>query len=472
MNRIESIYNIRILRDSVYFKIFFLLWALVHNFSFGQRYTGYLSPIVLLWGGLLLIRNVFIYKVRIPNILKYLIYMFLASYFVTIIINRNLNLVGNTKTLIWASIMTLVLFISEYSDRDKKIYKDINLIAKVLVVVIFIISVVAVGMFCLDVSYFTERVDGKLIPQGYYAARLWGIYVDPNQASSVALIALILSLILIVQKKVFNKIFLIISIITQYIFIILTGSRGGEIALIFVLIGLGYLLFDYILRNSLRNNSLRTILSLIIGMIIAVGIIASFNGTRKVLSYIPKATIETQKYINETTGIESGEHLGNVTVVRPDTQTSNGRLTLWRDGFRLSKFSPIFGFGDRNIPIKASELTPGSSLEEQYVHNGFIHMLLSGGLVATIIMLIFIGIIAIKAIMVFFGGNRYNKDYYVFSIISLLVLSLLIAAMFLTEIFYQNSFIATSFWIFLGYIAILSNNFKQYNDNLSWRKYE
>lgn len=463
MNKIKDIYNIGILRDSVYFKIFFLLWALVHNFSFGQRYTGYLSPIVLLWGGILLIRNIFNYKARISKILMYLIYAFLASYVITIIFNRNLNLVGNTKTLIWASIMTLVLFITEYSDKDKKVYRDINIISKVLVVIIFIISISAIVMFCLDISYFTERVDGKLIPQGYYAARLWGIYVDPNQASSVALIALILSVVLIVQRKVFNKIFLTISIIIQYIFIILTGSRGGEIALIFVLIGLGYLLFDYILRNSFRNDAIRAIISLIIGIIITAGIVISFDGSRKLLSYIPKATVKTQQYIHQTTGIQSGEHLGNVTVERPDATSSNGRLTLWKDGLRLSKFSPIFGFGDRNIPLKAAELTPGSSLEKQYVHNGFIHMLLSGGLMATIIMMIFIGIIAIKAIVIFFGKNRYKQNYYIFSIISLLIVSLLIASMFLTEIFYQNSFIATTYWVFLGYISILSNSLKQYN---------
>lgn len=463
MNKIKDIYNIGILRDSVYFKIFFLLWALVHNFSFGQRYTGYLSPIVLLWGGILLIRNIFNDKARISKILMYLIYAFLASYVITIIFNRNLNLVGNTKTLIWASIMTLVLFMTEYSDKDKKVYRDINIISKVLVVIIFIISISAIVMFCLDISYFTERVDGKLIPQGYYAARLWGIYVDPNQASSVALIALILSVVLIVQRKVFNKIFLTISIIIQYIFIILTGSRGGEIALIFVLIGLGYLLFDYILRNSFRNDAIRAIISLIIGIIITAGIVISFDGSRKLLSYIPKATVKTQQYIHQTTGIQSGEHLGNVTVERPDATSSNGRLTLWKDGLRLSKFSPIFGFGDRNIPLKAAELTPGSSLEKQYVHNGFIHMLLSGGLMATIIMMIFIGIIAIKAIVIFFGKNRYKQNYYIFSIISLLIVSLLIASMFLTEIFYQNSFIATTYWVFLGYISILSNSLKQYN---------
>lgn len=456
MNKISRIYNIGILRDSVYFKIFFLLWALVHNFSFGQRYTGYLSPIVLLWGGLLLIRNFFIDKAKVSKILMYLIYAFLAAYVITIIINRDVNLIGNTKTLIWTAIMTLVLFASEYSADNKKIYRDINIISKVIVTIVFIISVLSILMFALDISYFTQRIDGRMIPQGYYAARLWGIYVDPNQASSIATIALILSLVLLVQRKDFNKIFLYISIITQYIFIILTGSRGGEIALILVLIGLVYLLFNYILTNALRNNIIRKGIALLIGVIITFGIISSFDVTRKTLSYIPRATVKTQEYINQTTGIQSGEHSGNVTVERPDAATSNGRITLWKDGFRLSKLSPIFGFGDRNINIKAAELTPGSSLESQYVHNGFIHMLLGGGIVAVIIMVIFIFIIALNAIKIFFRNKTGSTKYYIYSIICLAVLALLISAVFLTEIFYQNSFIATAFWILIGNIAALT----------------
>lgn len=456
MNRINSVFKVGILRDSVYFKIFFLLWALVHNFTVGQRYTGYLSPIVLLWGMLLLIRNLFIERAKVPKGLMYLIYAFLASYVVTIIINAKLNLIGNTKTLIWAMLMTLVLFITEYSKDNQKVYRDVNIISKLLVIVLFIVSFISILMFCLDICFWIPKAGGKLVPQGYYAARLWGIFVDPNQGCAIATVALLLSLILLIQRKTLNKIFLIISIFVQYIFIILTGSRGGEIALIFVLIGLGYLLFDYILRNNIKGNLIRGCISVLVGIIISVLVIISFDDTRKILSYVPKATVTTQQYISSTTGIESGEHNGNVTVVRPDAKTSNGRIRLWTDGFRLTKFAPVFGFGDRNIAIKAAELTPGSSLETQVVHNGFIHMLLSGGLVATIIMLIFIGIIAVKALKIFFGAKNRNKDYYIYSILCLIVLCLLITTVFLTELFYQNSFVATAFWIFIGHICVLN----------------
>ncbi|MBM6839531.1 O-antigen ligase family protein, partial [Clostridium saudiense] len=75
---------------------------------------------------------------------------------------------------------------------------------------------------------------------------------------------------------------------------------------------------------------------------------------------------------------ETDNENSTIDIERNDLSSSNGRIVLWKDGLRLSKYSPVFGFGDRNIPVKASELTPGSSLAKKTVHNGFIHMLLSG----------------------------------------------------------------------------------------------
>ena len=200
------------------------------------------------------------------------------------------------------------------------------------------------------------------------------------------------------------------------------------------------------------------------GLIISVTIVFSFENSRKLLANIPRLTISTQEFISNTTGTDVGFHSGNITVERPDVgggiDSSNGRLTLWRDGFRLIKYSPIFGFGDRNIVSKAAEFTPGSSLEKQFVHNGFIHMLLSGGIVAVSIMMTLLVLIMINIVKIVFGNKRYNRGYYIYSIMSLLIGSLLITAVFLTEIFYQNSFMATVFWIYMGFVVALANDKK------------
>ena len=464
---INNIYKSKLLNDSVYYKIVFMIWALVHTLSFGPRITGYLSPIILLWGVLILFRNLVLKKNILRKSYLYIIFAFLTSYVITIIINKSLNIIGNTKTLIWAAIMLLVIFINEKSENNKKLYNDIIKVSSVIVITTFIISLISVLMFCLDISYWINRIDGALIPQGYYAARLWGIYVDPNQASSIGIVSFISSILILRSKnysKNYIKIFNIINIIIQYIFIILTGSRGGEIAFIFILIGLVYLLTDYLLKNKIKSIGTRTIIGLLCGCVISITIIISFESTRRLLANIPRLTISTQEYISNTTGNEIGTNSGHITVDRPDVggglDSSNGRLTLWRDGFRLIKYSPIFGFGDRNIVFKASQFTPGSSLEKQFVHNGFIHMLLSGGIVAVVIMITLLILIMINIIKVVFGKNRYNKEYYLYSVMSLLVGSLLITAVFLTEIFYQNSFMATVFWIYIGFIVKLGESKK------------
>ena len=465
MNMIKNIYKFRLLSDSFYFKVVFMIWALIHSFSFGSYVTGYISPIMILWGALLLFRNFVLEKKSVKKSYVYIMLAFLASYVVTIIYNRQLNLVGNTKTLIWSAIMLFVIFLNEVKSDNKKLYKDIEKISFILAILIFIISLISIGMFCFDVSYWINRSDGTAIPQGFYAARLWGFYVDPNQACTTGIISLVASVILLVNKKKYKigvTIFNIVNIVIQYIFIILTGSRGGEISLVFVLIGFIYLLVDYLLKDKVRGDLGRKVISMVLGFIIAISLVFTFDGTRSLLANIPRLTVRTQQIISDTTGVEIGKNEGNITVERPDiggdADLSNGRLTLWTDGFRLIKYSPIFGFGDRNIFIKAGELTPGSSLETQYVHNGFIHMLLSGGIVAVAIMMLLLILIMIDIIKVVFGISKYNTKYYIYSIMSLMVGALLITAMFLTEIFYQNSFIATIFWIYLGFIVAIDKN--------------
>ena len=96
---INNIYKSKLLNDSVYYKIVFMIWALVHTLSFGPRITGYLSPIILLWGVLILFRNLVLKKNILRKSYLYIIFAFLTSYVITIIINKSLNIIGNTKTL-------------------------------------------------------------------------------------------------------------------------------------------------------------------------------------------------------------------------------------------------------------------------------------------------------------------------------------------------------------------------------------
>ena len=451
MNLVNKVFDIRVLKDSIYFKVVFCIWTLIHLFAFAQPYTGYLSLIMIAWGCLLVVKNLLIDKSEIPKLLKYLMFAFIIAYCVTIVINMDNNLVGNIKTLIWTIIMMFALFANEPWKSKEDIKNDFVKISKVLTISTFITSIISIGMFCFNYNYWIDRVDGATIPQGYYAARLWGFFIDPNQAAVVGLISIVLSINIIINKERMIK-FSYFNIVIQYIFMLLTASRGGEIAFVIISVAILYMLLNKYFKAKIKVGVVKGVTSMIMACVISVGIVFTFNATRDVLALVPEGILKIQNYV----GVDSET---DVTVKRPDVggdDTSNGRLTLWKDGFKLSKFSPIFGFGDRNIALKAAELTPGSSLEKQFVHNGFIHMLLGGGIVAVIIMLIFILIIIIKSIKLFFNDKIEDKYKKYCDILLILMGVLIITTMFLTEIFYQNSFAATMFWIGLGYIVVLT----------------
>lgn len=452
MNAVEKFFKIKLLDDSVYFKITFILWALVHSLSLGQYITSYASPIIILWGGLLVLKKLLFEGRNFPKKYFILIFAFLFSYIITIIININMNFMGNTKTLIWCAIMMIALFINDFNRSKEEILNDISRVGRAVVIGSLIISGISLLLFFFNVTFWVNRVDGTRIPQGYYAARLWGIYVDPNQSCNVAIISMALSGVLLITKKALNKIILIVNIIVQYELIVLSGSRGGEIGLILFLTCIFYLIIEKRMEFKFNNKVLRRGLSIILGLILTIGLISTFRINRKYISYIPKTI-----YNVESSGSKENNSV-NITVERPDTETSNGRVELWTDALKLSKQIPIFGVGDRNIMLVAQEKIPGASITHQYVHNGYLHMLLAGGIVGLIIMMILIIEIAVSILRKVFTKKKANSEYFIYGIISAMIGSMLVTTFFLTEVFYQNSFTAAILWIFMGYIIYFNKN--------------
>lgn len=59
MNVINRVLNLKNFKDSIYYKLVFILWTLLHSLTFGQYITGYFSLPIILWGGVLVLKNIF-----------------------------------------------------------------------------------------------------------------------------------------------------------------------------------------------------------------------------------------------------------------------------------------------------------------------------------------------------------------------------------------------------------------------------
>lgn len=459
MNIIKNMFKMKILDDDVYFKVVFLLWSLVHYLGLGQYVTSYLSPLILLWGGLLVIKVIFFDKISFSKKYTYLIGLFLLSYIVTIFINRDLNFIGNIKTLIWQIIIMISLFINDLNKDKEQVLKDIFRISRAIVIASLIISSICLIQFFFNINFWINRVDGARIPQGYYAARLWGIYVDPNQSCNVAVISLALSGVLLLSKNMLSKFILILNIVVEYLLIVLSGSRGGNIGFLVIIMGVLYLVIEKLFRANVKAITFRTIISLSLSFVLGLALLGTQGITRKTVALIPEMSYKGfDKGSDEFIDGKNPSSNTHITVERPDTETSNGRIQLWKDGLKLSKSFPIFGVGDRNIMIVADKVMPGSSITKQYVHNGYIHALLSGGLSGLLLIIILIMHLGITCIKNILNKDQYNSEYYIYSLMSIMIASILLTSIFLTEIFYQNSFTAAIFWIFAGYLVYFNKN--------------
>ena len=463
MEIISRVFDFKLLKDSLYFKITFMLWALAHSTSFGQRYTGYFSLIFILWGALLVVRNVFITKIDYKKFYVIIPSLFILGYLITIFLNRDSNVVSNFKSLIWVIIIFFVLLLGDKDKSINDVIEDVKRISSFIVVPTFAISGYSLLMFFFNIKYWTVKAGGIRVPQGYFAARLWGIFADPNEACNIALIALMCSIVLIYLYKGKKKgivIFNIVNIVVQYIYIVMSGSRGGAVGLIFLLIGSLFIGFQYIFKRRIKIKLVRIITSLLISVVITTTAISLFDETRQFVADIPKMIFSFN--INEDPVDEEpkNEEVIDITTVRPDDEGSNGRIELWISGLKLSTESPIFGHGDRNINVRAKVSMPDSRLAWQHVHNGYLHLLLSGGLVAFMLMFIFIGATAWKSLIIILNKDDYSSKYVIISLLSILCGSLLFTTLFLSEIFYQNSFTTLVFWTMLGYVITIQENNK------------
>ena len=53
-----SIFQFKIFKDSIHYKIVFLIWALIDTLTVGQKITKYFSTVLIIWGVILIIQNI------------------------------------------------------------------------------------------------------------------------------------------------------------------------------------------------------------------------------------------------------------------------------------------------------------------------------------------------------------------------------------------------------------------------------
>lgn len=419
-----------------------------------QTVNSIVFGITAIFGASIIIVDLFGDKILFKQKNMIFLYVFLAVCTLSSILNVKYGIFGNIRNLVWLAISFFLLYPVDFKRSKNDVISEITLVSNVLIIIWFFAVVISFIMFLLQISYYVDVEPNAFARQGFIEERLFGIFEDPNFAAVTSIILFILSVFnFVLCRKKLLKVFYIICMLMDFIYVVLSGSRTAAVVSAAVLFIVTYLF----LRNKkeivdkIKYKVLKEILTVFIGIIVSFTLVLSINVSEKVLSYTP--SLVSGLYSNSSS---EQAHLKMVNTQREDVNNtadiSNCRFKIWMAAIELFKSKPILGTSPRNMRTYAKAEFPGNfiALRSYAVHNAYIDVLVSTGIIGAIVMLFFFVkyIIDIcKYIFCSFSKKNYNLVVMCIAIVAAVACS----AVFLSEIFFVSTIGVLSFWLFMGY---------------------
>jgi hypothetical protein len=156
--------------------------------------------------------------------------------------------------------------------------------------------------------------------------------------------------------------------------------------------------------------------------------------------------------------VDSNKTTTNKSEITFDHENKNidsGRFKLWKESVNLFKLSPIIGISNGNIIFYSEEYADGAlnyTYHNSDLHNGFLTLLVSTGIIGFVLFGIFGFRFAKHAAQhLFLQKKTFRNDIYpcLFSFLS----AYLFYALFEKALLYDISFMVLFFWLMMGYTS-------------------
>lgn len=435
MARIESvvnrIINVNIFRILMVLTLFIMLVPTIH-----YNYAEYIKY-VLAYGILCVILSLFSKKwfVVFQRKENLLLALFCFSYLITIFLNRNNCFSDNIKQLVYMCVFfTLFVFFVPTEERDS-VLKNMKQLSIMLLGLSFVFSVIAIVLFLIGYSSTVSIVEGQsyglsintTYSVGFVDGRLHGL-LNPNATAMISLISICVSLFLLNyisdyvedKKNSVVRIGLYFNILIQIVCLLLTKSRGE----IFGLIAISFLaVLIYFVKG---NRGKKCYVSKYILLVILV------------ITILATATLSRLR----------------------GSDISTGRLLIWKMGYEIFKWSPWIGMTREGMvrpvydAIYAYSLTYNDGVIQSGLHNIYLTILVSSGIIGFILIASAILFVLYKSVFVLIKEDQIDYPLF-FSL--LFVVLFLIVELVESRILYQVNLFNVVFWIYFGYLSYFSN---------------
>ncbi|MFS9074882.1 LicD family protein [Streptococcus timonensis] len=410
-----------------------------------------------LMGVLLGLYNFFVKKAYLfVRKIEYLI-LFFAMNIITSLLVIKYGFSTNIKNLVVFFIYFFAIYPIFQTFTKEKSRLLFNLFFSVITVANTVGVFISLVQFFMLIGYRVFDYKGLLIRQGFVESRLFGILASPNYLSIISLIVIIYLWMRLSALNKIVKTLAISSIILNFAYIVLSGSRTTYICL--VVAAFLYSLVKFEFRDKIKS---------FVAVLLTVGLVfLSYNGVKYSSDlYLRAHSAEIQR------NKEKGEN-NNLTLERTDTSEeniSNNRFAIWQSTASFIPKRPLFGYSAGNwYELGKTYDASAYIIKEHYLtHNGYLELLFYNGLLGFLPFAAFM-ISFIWASIKKFLKDKKNKildDELVSGLLMTVVI--LISNLFLSSTLYGISLLGCILFIISGYyFSVISkkrDGYRQLNE--------
>ncbi|MEG2597302.1 MAG: O-antigen ligase family protein, partial [Oscillospiraceae bacterium] len=453
--------------DHHLFRMVLLVMVALRTCSFLNPVIGPFVKFTLIWSACILIKDLFTERLLVVNRYRGILYLFLISYAITAVLNRQENFSRNLAMLCYMITNMMVLYSYDSKNAPGQIKKELLQFNHVFLIVSFAGQLISLVTFVMNLK-FSYTIGETIYYYGVYNGRLWGFFSNPNAASFFAVLSVMLTTAcLAIMKGNLPKRwkrFYMVDAVVQMIVLFLCNSRSSMLTLSFYLI----LLVVLIAMPRYKTESDKKLLTkkiLAVAIAIPLVITGAHQFSMSILPHfvIPNSALSEQ-LIQNLPNMEiplNDEMIGSEDLEREDYGSKfGGRYFLWQSGMKIIKEAPVFGVGAENVPDQAYQYAaryftnfgdnvylPGVS---GGLHNLFFQIAASSGLMGLLLFGIF-GVMLLVRIIRYLIWSYQNQKSNPLAVVCIgVIITILLHTMMDTGIIYGHYYLGVIFWMYLS----------------------
>lgn len=457
------------LNDTSLFRTIYIIDLFFCNVSFMQIPAYVLLVFLFCWGVRLVIFN----QQRNKTFLKLRFGLWIAAFiiitFISILFNYSVMLFYSLLMLLHVLICFFV-FYGMHTEKDFDFRTELYYLAKIITVI-----TTALNIFGLIGLMFGISFEWQWVKFPIYENRFTGLFVNPNLMGFCSVVSLVCchmltktKLISSVKKPAISRLTLAVCVITNAFSLILCDSNASLVLLLgYAIVYVAYMFFAE--KNGITPT--KVLLKVVSVLLIACFIVGSslmfrsiFKAGFAVVNAKTNAIIEI--LFEDEEAIVGGESSvktnKNTTFKHTNKNIDSGRFKLWQESMDLFEISPIIGISNGNIVFYSKEYLNGVlsfSYHNSDLHNGFLTILVSTGIIGFSIFCVFGFRFAKHAAQhLFLQKTSFRDDVYpcLFSFLS----AYLCYSLFEKALLYDISFMVLWFWLMMGYTSCFIAKFE------------